>query len=112
MGQKISPNNSISNRISAIPRLTMNFVGRNNHVIAKNHVMQVLYKMKIYYIKNFHPMINSCYNVHAKKNHVLEIVLDEVFLEGLLYTLRSIMMLWCKNKQCIRKKGYHMLRIE
>ena len=57
-------------------------------------------------------MINSCYNVHAKKNHVLEIVLDEVFLEGLLYTLRSIMMLWCKNKQCIRKKGYHMLRIE
>ena len=61
MGQKISPSNSISNRITAIPRLTMNFVGRNNHVIAKNHFMQVLYKMKIYYIKNFHPMIKSCY---------------------------------------------------
>ena len=91
MGQKISPSNSISNRITAIPRLTMNFVGRNNHVIAKNHVMQVLYKMKIYYIKNFHPMIKSCYArfyilCACQKNHVLEIVLDEVFLEGLLYT--------------------------
>ena len=35
-------------------------------------------------------MINSCYNVHAKKNHVLEIVLDEVFLERLLYTYDAV----------------------
>ena len=48
MGQKISPSNSIPNRITAIPRLTMNFMGRNNHVIAKNHVMQVLYKNILY----------------------------------------------------------------
>ena len=88
MGQKISPSNSISNRITAIPRLTMNFVGRNNHVIAKNHVMQVLYKMKIYFPSHDKIMLRKVLYTMCmpKKNHVLEIVLDEVFLEGLLYT--------------------------